>query len=232
MKINILFFSIFIAIQGIAQSVRSPGYFGKKTTIKVQGGIFPFSTVFFEPDELKFKVITETTLTRKHTLGLSAGFINDYTLLNKGDVYTQNDNPSPSVIFGYNLSLYDKIFMFHTNGSISPIGRYFLLGLTYHQVNMSDNGAYFGPNRTDLGDITSMSVNLGVGSQMIFWNRVIIDLSVTNSYNLHYLKYYSYRKRSQFSLDDLNMDNIDIAAHRKIFWGEFFNLNFGVGVLF
>jgi hypothetical protein len=183
-KIILAGLSVFLICHIYAQQV-VPGYMGLKFSIQYQGGINPQwnnLTESFLP-YLSHNVQVGYVVSRKYEVGLQYTRI-DYSSGVNANQYDYNSQTNVSADFrsftGNNVTAYIKFFR-ERKGFIAPLGRYYLLGLSYentldkYHVTSDPNSTIGVPNYT-LVQSHDIAITAGVGRNIIVANRMLITI--------------------------------------------------------
>jgi hypothetical protein len=162
-----------------------PGYMGLKCSLQYQGGISPqwdnlsasYLPYFSQNVQLGYVV------SRRHEIGLQYTRI-DYTSGYNRNIIDFNTESTTSIdnraFTGNNVMAYIKFFR-ERKGYIAPLGRYYLLGLTYQNtkdkfhVTADPNSSIGVPNYTTVQS-QDIAITVGVGRNIIIANRMLITI--------------------------------------------------------
>lgn len=233
-----LFIITFLVLfSGSLSAQKTPGYMGKRLNIQVDIQTSPITSSLFDLTSLSESIIDfnpkisfhgEYSIGISHTPGISYERTNDYTIIGKAEGQKLID----AVITGNTYSVYDKIFKSNSTGSISPHGKYFLVHISYHSMNLRDNGIFFGPDIKELGTYNSYSIGWGLGKQLVIWKNLNFNLALKNSYNLAYLKYMYVKSVQGLAPEQFGYNPLNESVYRKLFADNFISITFGLGWLF
>jgi hypothetical protein len=185
-KISIIIFLSFLLQAANAQV---PGYMGLKCSLQYQCGISPqwnnLSQSFMP--YLSHNVQLGYVVSRKYEVGLQYTRL-DYSSDFKPQGYFEStDGSNTSTITmdhrtftGNNVMLYMKFFRAR-KGFIAPLGRYYILGLSYQNshdrfhVTNDISSPVGSPNYTNVYS-HDVSITVGVGRNIILFNRLLITI--------------------------------------------------------
>lgn len=163
-----------------------PGYMGLRLSLQYQGSISPQWTDFDHSlmPYLSHNVQVGYVISREYEVGLQYTHIGHSS--NYSTIYEDyQDVPDRIVIdqksfTGNNVTAYMKFFRYQ-KGFIAPLGRYFIVGLTY-QNSMNkfhvaeDNTSPIGaPNYTTVKS-NDLALAAGVGRNIIVFDRMLISI--------------------------------------------------------
>lgn len=178
--------TIFLVSLVYCANAQYPGYMGLKFSIQYQAGISPqwnnlnqsFLPYFSHNVQVGYVVSRKYEVGLQYTrLDYSSGFAS------KGGFTDVNDNQigmDQRSFTGNNVMVYMKFFR-ERKGFIAPLGRYYLLGLTYQNfrdrfhVTQDDNSAIGVPNYTNVQS-HDLSITMGVGRNIILFNRMLLTI--------------------------------------------------------
>jgi hypothetical protein len=182
-KILILCLMAFLRYTADAQVV--PGYMGLKFSVQYQLGVNPQwnNTSYSYLPYLSHNIQVGYVVSRKHEIGLQYTRI-DYSSGIGATQGTSDGSSSVSADYrnftGNNLTAYIKFFR-SKKGFIAPLGRYFILGLSYenskdkYHVTSDPNSAIGAPNYTTVRS-HDLAIMMGVGRNIIVANRMLITI--------------------------------------------------------
>lgn len=163
-----------------------PGYMGLKCSLQYQCGISPQwnDLAYSRMPYLSHNVQLDYVLTRKHALGVqytrmdygadfSGRHLSDYN-------YDADLSMSHRRFACNNVSVYVKFFR-ERKGFIAPLGRYFVVGLSYLNTKdiflvNNDNTSTIGTPYTATVRSHDIGVLLGVGRNIIIANRMVLSI--------------------------------------------------------
>jgi hypothetical protein len=162
-----------------------PGYMGLKFSIQYQGGISPQWNNLSESflPYLSHNIQVGYVVSRKYEVGLQYTRI-DYS--SAMGLYREDENTSTAISADYryftgnNLMAYIKFFR-ERKGFIAPLGRYFLLGLSYenskdkYHVTADPTSTVGAPNYTTVRS-SDLALTAGVGRNIIIANRMLLTI--------------------------------------------------------
>jgi hypothetical protein len=162
-----------------------PGYMGLKCSVQYQGGISPQWNNLSQSyiPYYSHNVQVGYVVSRKYEVGLQ------YTRIDYGSNFPrsiEDYNTGNTVSMDYrkftgnNVMAYIKFFRAR-KGFIAPLGRYYLLGLTYQNsidkfhVTQDDYSAVPVPNYTVVKS-HDIALTVGVGRNIILFNRMLLSI--------------------------------------------------------
>jgi hypothetical protein len=164
-----------------------PGYMGLKCSIQYQGGISPQWNNFNQSYLPYFSQNVQIgyVVSRKHEIGLQYTRIDYSSGFNRQISYDENSGETDIVMdhrgfTGNNVMAYIKFFR-ERKGYIAPLGRYYLLGLTYENskdqfhVTQDVSSAIGAPNYT-IVQSHDIAITAGVGRNIIIANRMLLTI--------------------------------------------------------
>jgi hypothetical protein len=183
MKTNGILFLILFSISSFAAKI--PGYRGLRFSAQYQLGISPqwnnltMSVMPYLTHNLQLGYV----VSRKHEIGIQYSRI-DYS----SNVVMNFPNYSANSLVmidqrdftGNNVMVYAKFFR-QRKGFIAPLGRYFLLGLSYQnsrdrfRVTQDDNSSLSSPHYT-IAQSHDLALTVGVGRNFILFNRMLLTI--------------------------------------------------------
>jgi hypothetical protein len=185
-----LLFSIFLFTSSIYRGEAQekpivPGYMGLKFSVQYQLGINPqwmdlynsYLPYFSNNFQIGYVV------SRKHEIGIQYSRL-DYSSNFQASYTDYNDGTSPEMTYsirhrsfsGNNAMAYIKFFR-ERKGFIAPLGRYYLLGLTYQNTN--DKYLVIKPDQSEDYTIVrshDLAITMGVGRNIILYNRMLLTV--------------------------------------------------------
>jgi hypothetical protein len=185
MKKLILFILLLAGTQSI-WAKKIPGYMGLKFHIQYQGGINPQWNNLYESyvPYLSNNVQVGYVVSRKYEVGLQytrIDYASNFHRLGSSQVYGSYDIETNYRRFtGNNVMAYIKFFRAR-KGFIAPLGRYYLLGLSYQnskdqfRVIKDDASSLGAPNNTIVRS-HDLAITIGVGRNIIIANRLLISI--------------------------------------------------------
>lgn len=181
--ILVLFFSLFL----YRADAQVPGYMGLKLSLQYQGSISPQWNNLGQSlmPYLSHNVQVGYVISREYEVGLQythigySSFFPRY--ISNENSNTQNDISIDQRTFtGNNVTAYIKFFRYQ-KGFIAPLGRYFILGLTYQNSIdkfhvTQDNSSPIGtPNYTTVQS-NDFAIAAGIGRNMVLFDRMLISI--------------------------------------------------------
>ena len=256
---KLIYFLFFLGLFGSSWGQTS-GYLGMKRYVKLDYNFFPMSGLFlldgttpevdFLPD-YKFDFQYGKVINNNTVLELGVGYFNDnfyiypseviiesskLPLYNQGRLSSSDSiRYSPAGLTVYSANIFMKKFLFQNGGCVAPYGKYFLVGISFQNVNVSDKGAYYGPIKTDLLHQKTVSFKLGFGQHYIFNERFTFDFYTGFGFNYQGLKLLMeprLRRESEGLYIYKKMNPIRFSTTRKLLYEDFANFRLGVGYLF
>ena len=185
LMISFLFLSGVQAQSKQAQKRIVPGYMGLKLSLQYQGGISPQwnnLNYSFLP-YLSHNVQLGYVVSRKHEVGLQYTRI-DYSSRIGSNIYDFNTQSLVATDFraftGNNVMAYVKFFR-ERKGFIAPLGRYYLLGLSYQNSRdkyhvTADGNSIVGVPNTTYVQSHDIAITVGVGRNIIIANRMLLTI--------------------------------------------------------
>lgn len=183
---------IIIALAYTATYAQVPGYMGLKCSLQYQGGISPQWNDLGNSyiPYYSHNVQLDYVLTRKHSIGIQYSRL-DYGAdfagrkLYNYTTYDPITSTTSSIAMGHrhfasnNVSVYVKFFR-ERKGFIAPLGRYFVVGLSYLNTKdiflvTNDATAPVVPYNTIVKS-HDIGVLLGVGRNIIIANRMVLSV--------------------------------------------------------
>jgi hypothetical protein len=182
MRNKILIFCLALLPLGRA-GAQVPGYMGLKFSVQYQGGISPqwnnLGTSFLP--YYSHNVQMGYVVSRKHEIGLQYTRIDYSSGVNKEYEYSSGTVQTDYRKFtGNNVMAYIKFFR-DKKGFIAPLGRYYLLGLSYenskdvYHVTTDPNSSVGVPNYTSVVS-QDIALTVGVGRNIIVADRMLITI--------------------------------------------------------
>jgi hypothetical protein len=215
-----------------------PGYMGKRCIVKANVYGMPLTGFLFSKEKpgdcnLRFSLGIDYVLSRNISLGISAEQVNDIIEIDKltttptGQMYPSSPTTFKSAanFYGYNLGANMKFFFLRASGALAPFGRYFLLEYLKNQVSVTDDGRYYASGKTQLNSISTSTILIGMGTQKILFDRLVIDANLKYGLNFYGLS------RIRSSESRMNYDPVYTACTSKMFSDYLFTLSIGIGIL-
>lgn len=183
--IIILMVSFLLISEAQAQKKVVPGYMGLKFSIQYQGGISPQwnNLTYSYLPYLSHNVQVGYVVSRKHEVGLQYTRI-DYSSGMGLNQYDFNSGSTVATDFrsftGNNVMAYVKFFR-ERKGFIAPLGRYYLLGLSYQNSRdkfhvTADGNSIIGVPNTTYVQSHDIAITVGVGRNIIIANRMLLTI--------------------------------------------------------
>ncbi|WP_299252497.1 hypothetical protein [uncultured Cytophaga sp.] len=238
MKKTILIFLFLTSLYGSISFGQVPGYMGKRCILKANIHGMPITGFLFANEKpldfnFKFSVGMDYVISRNISFGISAEQVNDIILLNKlsttpiGQSYPAAPTTFKSAanFYGYNLGANMKFFLNRSSGALAPFGRYFVIEYLKNYVTVSDDGRYYASGNKQINTISTSTILIGMGSQKILFNRLVIDTNLKYGVNFYGLT------RIKASDTRIDFDPVYAACTSKMFSDYLFTLSVGIGVL-
>jgi hypothetical protein len=215
-----------------------PGYMGKRCIVKANISGMPLTGLLYSGEKAfdinaRYSIGIDYVLSRNICFGISAEQVNDVIKIDKLTTTPtgQSYAPYPDVFksaanfYGYNLGVNMKFFLLRSSGSLAPLGRYFLLEYLRSNITVSDDGRYYPSGKTELNTIHTNTFLIGMGSQKILFNRLVIDTNLKYGINFYGLA------RLQNAETREKYEPIYSASTSKMFSDYLFTLTVGIGIL-
>ncbi|CAG5077121.1 hypothetical protein [Parvicella tangerina] len=224
---------IFITIDAACQT-KTPGYMGKRVNLQLNVNTAPAVSSLIDLStwsEALVDINPRVSINLEYTVGTSHALSGSYERTSDQIIIEKAkfQNEITGTIFGNTFTVGDKIFKSYT-GSISPHGKYFIVKLSYHNMNLKDRGGFFGTDIKELGNYKSFSFGWGIGKQVVFSKKVNFNLLLTNSYNWDYLRYLLISANG-YSPDYYGFNPLNTAVYRKLFADNILGVTVGLGIL-
>ena len=182
----LLFIALVVFGSAIAQETKLvvPGYMGLKFYVQYQGGINPQwnNLSYSYLPYLSHNIQIGYVISRKYEVGLQYTRI-DYGSGSGANIYDYSGNfiaTDYRHFTGNNVMAYIKIFR-ERKGFIAPLGRYYLLGLSYensvdkYHVTSDANSIIGAPNNTFVKS-HDLAITVGVGRNFILARRLVVSI--------------------------------------------------------
>jgi hypothetical protein len=180
-----MIFSLLLCHAAMAQEMVVPGYMGLKVSIQYQLGVNPQWMNLSESylPYLSHNLQMGYVVSRKHEVGIqysridySSDFFNSYGNYDSDGNVTNTISITHRNFTGNNLMAYIKFFR-ERKGFIAPLGRYYLLGLTYQNSKdrylVSETSAPANYTTVQSHDIAA---TMGVGRNIILFDRMLLTV--------------------------------------------------------
>ena len=214
-----------------------PGYMGKRFIFGIAahgmpGAGYVFSDEKFLDLNIRYSLGFDYVLTKRFTIGASIQQTNDIVFLKKHTALSYLDDSyarpeefnSAANFYGFNYGVNIKIFSFNSSGSIAPFGRYIVLEVLKNKIDINDDGRYYVSGKKELNNINTTTFILGLGSQKIFFNRIVLGASVKVGLN-------GYGLLSRKEEEVVYYDEITRVGSSKMFSDYIINIGFNLGLL-
>jgi len=215
-----------------------PGYMGKRCIVKASISGMPLTGYLFSNEKpfdfnARFSLSVDYVLSRNICIGVSAQQVNDIIELDKmttTPIGQSSPNPpttfkSAANFYGYNLGVNMKFFLLRASGSLAPFGRYFILEYMKNNITVSDDGRYYPSGKTEINSIKTGTILIGMGSQKVLFNRLVIDTNLKYGINFYGL---ARIKKAETRAD---FEPVYDACTSKMFSDYLFTLSIGIGIL-
>lgn len=214
-----------------------PGYMGKKFIFEIGAQGLP-AVGYFVSDEkfldlnIRYSLGVDYVLTKRLCVGASIQQTNDVVFFKKHtnlsflhDGYEEpQEYKSAANFYGLNYGLHLKIFSFKSSGSIAPFGRYAIVEYLINNIEITDDGRYYASEKKNLNQINTATFVLGIGSQKIFFNRIIIGVCMKFGLNGYGLMSLDKEERPFY-------DEITRVGSSKMFSDYLINVGLNLGFL-
>ncbi|PZE16973.1 hypothetical protein DNU06_09485 [Putridiphycobacter roseus] len=203
MKLKLLSTTLFFLLNSLSFS-QNPGFQGKKFIVGTEIEGMPLVGAIISGEKLfdlniRYGLKAEYVFLKNLSMGVKFQKSEDIIQLNNLSVssYTPlqlalNSNLNSyrptsfksAANYSYNgYGMFVKIFN-KEFGSIAPLGQYFILEYQFGNVRVHDDGRFYNNAQTEIHSLVVHNFILGGGLQNIFFNKLIVDLSINFGVNV------------------------------------------------
>jgi len=162
----------------------APGYLGKKGLVIAYGALTPNLNRFLSSQE-PLRVIGLPAFGVEWALNRRFTFLGQYGLFQVEESYDWRNRLGTLNLQGDTWRLGLRTYSFLQRGSIALVGPYQEISILFLRNRSQDMGQQLYPDgRVGLGTKLDVGIGIAIGSQRIFWDQLVLDISLKGNWLL------------------------------------------------